>query len=244
MDEKILNAMDISEIRNHVMNSQYGYPSREGNAVADLFTEITRTNGLVPVHNPIVDDWNMASFIRDVYVRFYGFVRLTEGFVDTLAEYLKGKKVLSIMSGSCTLEYHLLHRGINVICTDTNEWVDDPKRESSFAKWNSSFTKTHLEKLEASEAIRKYGHDVDYVLCTWPPYNSPAAANAIRTMNEVRVGLPMIYIGESYGGNCADDEFFELTVQIEDEAFDKVIDAYMPFRFMYDNPMLLRYDFD
>ena len=246
MNEIILDALNSVEVRNRVLFSMYAPHISNREEFEDLWTEIFKSGGLVPPHHPIVDDWNMASSIRDLYIRVYGFVRLSEEFVNALAEYLKGKKVLSIMSGSCTLERHLFDRGIDIICTDNNEWVDKPNGDlpSKYSAWNSDFAKEHLEKLEACEAIRKYGRDVDYVLCAWPPYTSPAATNAIRTMNEVRFGLPMIYIGEGDGGCCADDEFFALTTQIEDEAFDKVIDSYKPFRFIYDNPKLLRLDFN
>lgn len=67
------------------------------------------------------------SIIRDHYTREYGFVYLYEKFVNDLAGYLKGKKVLSIMSGSCTLEKHLKDRGVGIICTDSGEWYDIPE---------------------------------------------------------------------------------------------------------------------
>lgn len=149
------------------------------------------------------------GIIRDHYTREYGFVYLYEKFVNDLAEYLKGKKVLSIMSGSCTLEKHLKDRGVDIICTDSGEWYDIPE----YREWTRNTIP--VEMLDAVEAIHKYGNDVDYVLCSWPPYNESGAYDAIRAMKETNPNLTMIYIGEGAGGNCADNDFFNTVTDME-----------------------------
>ena len=147
--------------------------------------------------------------IRDHYTRQYGFVYLYEGFVNALAEYLKGKKVLSIMSGSCTLEKHLKDRGVDIICTDSGEWYNIPE----YREWTRNTIP--VEMLDAVEAIHKYGNDVDYVLCSWPPYNESGAYDAIMAMRETNPNLTMIYIGTGILGCCADNDFFKAVYETE-----------------------------
>lgn len=120
------------------------------------------------------------SIIRDHYTRQYGFVYLYEGFVNALAEYLKGKKVLSVMSGSCTLEKHLKDRGVDIICSDSGEWHNIPE----YKTWAGN--DLTVEILDAVEAIHKYGNDVDYVLMSWPPYNERGAYDAYHDIHRRR----------------------------------------------------------
>ena len=171
------------------------------------------------------------SIIRDHYTREYGFVYLYEKFVNDLAEYLKGKKVLSIMSGSCTLEKHLKDRGVDIICTDSGEWYDIPE----YREWTRNTIP--VEMLDAVEAIHKYGNDVDYVLCSWPPYNESGAYDAIMAMREAtNPNLTMIYIGEDVGGCCADNDFFKAVceTEISTPETDYLQDTFKRFYGIYD----------
>lgn len=140
--------------------------------------------------------------IRDHYTAEYGFVYLYEKFIDALAEYLRGKKVLSVMSGSCTLERHLKLRGVDIISTDSGEWYGIPK----YCAWSKD--SLSVEMVDAVTAVHQYGNNVDYVLCSWPPYNERSAYDTIVAMRETNPNLTMIYIGEDMGGCCADDDFF------------------------------------
>lgn len=169
--------------------------------------------------------------IRDHYTRQYGFVYLYEGFVNALAEYLKGKKVLSIMSGSCTLEKHLKDRGVDIICTDSGEWYNIPE----YREWTRNTIP--VEMLAAVEAIHKYGNDVDYVLCSWSPYNESGAYDAIMAMREVaNPNLTMIYIGEDILGCCADNDFFKAVYEtgISTPETDYLQDTFKQFYGIHD----------
>lgn len=180
-----------------------------------------------------VNHLSKVTLFRSVYTRLYGFVALTDRFVEELTKFLKEKTVLSVMSGSCTLEKHLIDRGVTVICSDTDEWAkqDDPY----YRKWCTWKRKCpNMLELDASEAIRQYGEKADYVLMSWPPHESDAAEEALEAMRETNPNLTMIYIGEPVGGNCANDEFFDIARNIEDKTFAPVQNAFRSFAGMHD----------
>lgn len=186
-----------------------------------------------------VNHLSKVTLFRSVYTRLYGFVALTDRFVEELAKFLKGKTVLSVMSGSCTLEKHLIDHGVTVICSDTDEWAkqDDPYYRK-WCTWKRKYP--DMLELDASEAIRQYGEKSDYVLMSWPPHESDAAEKALGAMRETNPNLTMIYIGESVGGNCANDEFFDIARTIEDKTFVPVQNAFRSFAGMHDSIWLVK----
>ena len=186
-----------------------------------------------------VNHLSKVTLFRSVYTRLYGFVALTDRFVEELAKFLKEKSVVSVMSGSCTLEKHLIDHGVTVICSDTDEWAkqDDPY----YRKWCTWKRKCpNMLELDASEAIRQYGEKADYVLMSWPPYKSDAAEKALGAMRETNPNLTMIYIGEDAGGNCANDEFFDIARNIGDKTFAPVQNAFRSFAGMHDSIWLVK----
>ena len=183
-----------------------------------------------------VNHLSKVTLFRSVYTRLYGFVALTDRFVEELAKFLKGKSVVSVMSGSCTLEKHLISRGINVVCSDTNEWAE--LEDKYYQRWKCRCP--NMLKLDAAEAIRYCGKKVDFVLMSWPPYATPAAKKTLEAMREVNPDLIMIYIGEDAGGNCANDEFFDIARNIEDKTFAPVQNAFRSFAGMHDSIWLVK----
>lgn len=177
-----------------------------------------------------VNHLSKVTMFRSVYTRLYGFVALTDLFVDELAKFLKGTTVLSVMSGSCTLEKHLTNKGIKVVCSDTNEWAE--QEDKYYQRWKCRCP--NMLKLDAAEAIRCCGKKADFVLMSWPPYKSSAAKEALEAMREVNPDLIMIYVGEDAGGNCANDEFFDIARNIEDKTFAPVQNAFRSFAGMHD----------
>ena len=186
-----------------------------------------------------VNHLSKVTLFRSVYTRLYGFVALTDRFVEELAKFLKEKSVVSVMSGSCTLEKHLINHGVTVICSDTDEWTkqDDPYYRK-WCTWKRKYP--DMLELDASEAIRQYGEKSDYVLMSWPPYESDAAEKALGAMRETNPNLTMIYIGESVGGNCANDEFFDIARNIGDKTFAPVQNAFRSFAGMHDSIWLVK----
>ena len=100
----------------------------------------------------------------------------------------KGQNVLSICSGNSLIEYWFIGHGIPVTMTDIAPMFPE------------------CEQLTAKDAATKYRDTHSVLLVSWPPYDKPFAADALRAGNFTTV----IYIGEGHGGCTADDTFHDM----------------------------------
>lgn len=92
---------------------------------------------------------------------------------------------------------------INVIAIDS-----DPPGPSNQSGHREAFYPVQ----EGTESLICEYDEYDLLLC-WPPYQSNLAYNAARLFN----GKYLYYVGESSGGNCANDQFFDY---LEDEFYE------------------------
>lgn len=143
---------------------------------------------------------------RDVYTKICGRCVPTKETIDVLSEFIDTQTVLSIGAGLGLIERLLKDRGHNVVATD----LYDPK----FCDTEGD-AYMEVEELEAAAAVKKYPTDI--LLIVWPPYDDPMAYNALKEFR----GDVVIYIGESYGGCTADEEFHQLLdVEFEEASID------------------------
>lgn len=146
-----------------------------------------------------LDSFNSA-IVREYAIKYMGFALITKKVIKSLARYIGSEKCLEIMSGQGCLSKSLQDEGVDIIATDNYSWN---------GRLNMSDTWTNIEKIDCLDAIKKYGKDVSYILCSWIPYNNPIGYEALKLMNEINPECKMIVIGEGYGGCTADDSFFE-----------------------------------
>ena len=122
-------------------------------------------------------------------------------FVEELAEYLKGRKVLEIFAGNGYLAGLLAQRGIAV--TATTRFAGHDSHESGVYY--------DVQEMEAEEAVHRYGASHDVLLMCWPTVTL-AALHAVKIWGP---GRDVAYIGEVTDhakgqlGGCATDEFFD-----------------------------------
>lgn len=176
--------------------------------------------------------------LRDWYTTHYGFVIPTQKFIDGLSLWIGDKKVLSVLSGSGTVERALQKAGTNIIMTDDMSWVKGLKynsQGSAFSHWNVE----NIEDIDAVEAIEKYP-DVDYILMSWPPYDSYIASEVLAAMREFNPNARLIYFGEDDGGCCGDDDFFANAEYISDNGIDELLRHYVQFPSIHDTVMLFK----
>lgn len=152
--------------------------------------------------------------LRNIYNRRYAFPLISKDWTEYLVKnIIKDSKCLEIMSGSGMLSYALLEAGATIISTDNFEWSENIDH---YSNWKRK-TFTHIEVMDAIDAIKKFGKEVEFIIMSWPPYNEPIAYEVLKTMREVNPNLKLIFIGEDYGGCTADDNFFDNVKEIEDK---------------------------
>lgn len=146
---------------------------------------------------------------RMVFLSKMGFSLVSRDWIRLLAEFIGRGKVLEVMSGCGSLAYALHNEGVNIIATDNFSWKEP------LGTWNE--TKNYwcnIENIDAVEAVRKYGSQVDYILMAWPYLTQCTAYYAISAMVEMNENFnhkcKMIYIGEDVDGQTTDYQFLDM----------------------------------
>jgi hypothetical protein len=93
--------------------------------------------------------------------------------------------------------------------------------------------------MDALEAVRTYGKNVDFILMSWP-YMDITAYKVLQTMRIVNPNIRLIYIGEDMSGCCADDNFFESMDEIYTEGMQDVNLKFCSFPSIHDRVYLIK----
>ena len=129
----------------------------------------------------------------------------TGAFVDELAGWLGGRRVLEIMSGNGLLASMLGRRGVDVRATSLFAGHDGHGRGLLWP----------VEEMEAAAAVAAHGAWADVLLVSWPTTTEAMARAALEWGDE----KPLVFVGEMpdpdvpFGQwpGCASDLFFEIT---------------------------------
>jgi len=170
-----------------------------------------------------------SLYARDKIIQNSCFCLLAKDWIEPLADWIGKRKCLEIMCGSGALSKSLQDCSIDIHATDNFSW-----------KYSNNQLWTIIENLDAVTAIEQYGKEVDIIICSWPPYQEPAAYNALLKMREINPNAVMIYIGEPPGGCTADDNFFEIAQYVQDESFDTAIRNFKSIWGIHDHPYLIK----
>lgn len=149
---------------------------------------------------------------RDIAIHYCGFSLVAWEWIDPLIKQMKEytgceqPKILEIMAGMGAISYAIRQRGLtNVIACDnqsTGEYFDYSKQ------W------TKVEFMDCIELLRAHP-ETQIVICSWPRGNG-TMTRFIKEMHKVNPECILIYIGEDYGGNCAEKMFFDNAVETHD----------------------------
>lgn len=124
--------------------------------------------------------------IRDKVRRKYSFAVPNNDAIQTLIKY---SPLIEIGAGTGYWSYLINKAGGQCTAYDNGDW-----------KWNQNYVKIN----KGGPEVLKNSKD-NLFLC-WPPYNDSMAADCLNNFN----GKYLIYVGESYGGCTANDEFFNI----------------------------------
>ena len=141
-----------------------------------------------------------TMYLRSEYTN-HSFPILSKEWIEHAASYCKQfNKVHELAAGGGWLTYWLLEHGVNVEnCTDDFSWT-----KISYNDW--------VAKKDSIKAVKEH-QEVDLFILSWP-YMDNMAANIFKAM---KPNQRLLYIGEGWGGCTADDEFFKLTEEQEEE---------------------------
>ena len=167
------------------------------------------------------------NLTRNHFISISSFALISKDWIKELTPLLRNKKCLEIMAGSGMLAKALFDEGIDIIATDSKEW-----------QYNDVWF--DIESLDAISAIKKYGKDMDYIICSWIPYASNIGTQVIQLMRNINPNLKMIYIGEPAGGCCADYSFYDIVEYIENDYIENANKKFKRWSGLYDKIYLIK----
>ena len=213
--------------------------SKENNAIKNEIIDILDliSNKKLP---DSISESTIKSFqscmLREEYIKKAGFSLITNKFIRNLAKYIGNSKCLEILSGKGALSKCLQEQGVKIKATDNFSWHD---------RLDMSDLWTDVEKIDCLEAIRKYGKDTDYIICSWIPYNSTIGTQILKEMDKVNPNCKLIVIGEGPGGCTADDSFFDnIECVHSDYLGEDDIKGFQRWNCIYDSVKVVKYKKD
>lgn len=153
-------------------------------------------NGPKPILLASIEENIKAYGRRKIFIEKYSWAVPSYDAITTIANFVKDDVILEIGSGSGLWASLLRAEGTHIYPTD--------KQESCWQHEHGKFC--HVERLTASQAIKKYNEDCNALMMVWPPYNKRMAYYALSAFK----GNKVIYIGEGYGGCTGCDKFHQL----------------------------------
>ena len=172
--------------------------------------------------------------LREQYVSqgMFGFVSWK--WIVPFVNWLEDKRCLEVMAGRGWWSYALKEKGITVHATDDFSWHEQER----YGAWND--TLVDIERLDAVEAVKKYGKEVEVVLMSWP-YMDDTAYEVIKELYKVNPEAIVVYIGEGTSGCTASEAFFATFDEIDDNAFYAVQENYQSWCAIHDCISIGRY---
>jgi hypothetical protein len=142
---------------------------------------------------PIVESFD-EIMTRFEYCDRYSFPLITRDFIEELAQVVDGGTVVEVACGTGWLSHWLRESGVNVLKTTDNK------------TWTRSEKRVYAPCVEIGDAVETAERTrADFIILSWP-YMDDLAYHVWSALDK---GQRLIYIGETGGGCCASDEFFE-----------------------------------
>ena len=163
--------------------------------------EVAKVDQLPSIHMFSASDCSIENYVINFsqYFSRYGYIEnccfpiITSECVDVLADILKSKNVVDAGSGRGYLSKLLLDRGIRI----------QPFDECSSLYGEPIWT--DVIKANVEDATDLIG-SADAVILSWPSLETDFGLSVVSKMSHDSI---LIYQGESSGGCCANDAFFE-----------------------------------
>ena len=134
-------------------------------------------------------------YMREVYCEKYSYALLTKDFIEDLAMIIGAETAIEVGAGAGWLSYWLRQHGANMVST-----TDD-------MSWKKKEKRIYAPGVEQEDAVSAVlDNRTSFVLLCWPYMDDMAE----RVWKALTPGQKLIYIGETNGGCCANDNFFQM----------------------------------
>ncbi|MBB1063496.1 SAM-dependent methyltransferase [Limosilactobacillus fastidiosus] len=133
---------------------------------------------------------NFRDYLEDTY-GMWSYINAP--FAKALSDYLNGEPVLEIMAGNGYISKGLRNNNSTqkIYTTDSQAWI----KENETGK----HPVTKIERLDAIEAIKKYGDHVKYVIMSWAPDKQETDWEVLQLLRKNYPEINLLVIGEKDG---------------------------------------------
>lgn len=155
---------------------------------------------------------NFRDYLEDTY-GMWSYVNAP--FAKALSDYLKGAPVLEIMAGNGYISKGLRNNNATekIFTTDSQAWT----KENETGK----HPVIPIEKIDAIQAINKYGSQVKYVIMSWAPDKQETDWEVLQLLRRSYPEINLLVIGEQNG--ATNSKVFWQNAQLsQDEALQRV----------------------
>lgn len=201
---KLLLPDDIQDTIFKAVNAKYPKGDPQGDSLWNKYSDAL----------PKLD--KLLRNYRDYLENNYGMWSYPNAlFVHALSDYLSGAPVLEIMAGNGYLSKGLRDNNPTerIYTTDSTAWKDENQ--------TGRHPVTKIEPLDAIQAIKKYGNDVDYVLMCWSPDKLTIDMDVLNLLRTNYPQLKLLVIGEKNGATNS-KEFWQSAKLSQDDQLKAV----------------------
>lgn len=171
--------------------------------------------------------------LREAYIKLgmWGFVSWR--WITPFRNWIGNRKCLEIAAGRGWLSHALKIIGTDIIATDDFSW-----HKEKFKNWNN--TMTEVIQIDAINAIKEFGTEVDIVIVSWP-CTDDNTYKALKELHKINKDALFVFIGEWNSSVSASNNFYDHFLEIEDADFQKVAKAYQRWHGFSDHLYLGKY---
>lgn len=171
-------------------------------------------------------EYRRNHILRDGVVK-HSWVVVVKEWLDSLEKLTRGKAVLEVCAGSGLVSALMRKRNCDWVATDKGVGKNNRYKMISNG---------HVVEMEAMDAVSRFKPDVLFV--SWIDYESELDCEL------AELGLPMILVGERWGGCTGSDKFWEKYGEsiIDADKFDWFVDI-PQWDAIHDYTSLVHWDF-
>lgn len=179
---RLLLPDDIQDTIFKTVNTQYPQGDPRGDALWDKYsTALPKLDK---------DLRNFRDYLEDTY-GMWSYVNAP--FAKALSNYLNGAPVLELMAGNGYISKGLRNNNPTqqIYTTDSQAWV----KENETGK----HPVTKIERLDAVDAVKKYGNDVQFIIMSWAPDKQETDWEVLQLIRQDYPDVHFLVIGEKDG---------------------------------------------
>lgn len=197
---KLLLPDNIQDTIFNAVNGQYPKGDPRGDALWNKY------NDALPKLDKALR--NFRDYLEDTY-GMWSYVNAP--FAKALSNYLNGEPVLELMAGNGYISKGLRNNNPTqkIYTTDSQAWVAENE--------TGKHPVTKIEKLDALDAIKKYGNDVKFVIMSWAPDKQETDWEVLQLLRQDYPDVHFLVIGEKDGATDSKKFWQEARLSQDDE---------------------------